>query len=388
MPGNDTPWDPDHEHRSLARSVILAWAALLALALGFLATPVFAAGQVLPADTLSTVATAAGTGALRLSSRGTPVILASRILGASPFIDGRLDEALWAQAEVATSFVQRQPYDGAPASQDTEVRVLYGEDALYVGFRLFDTAADSIVGHLTRRDQQSVSDWARVAVDSYNDRRTAFQFAVNPAGVKQDIYHFNDTEEDTGWDAVWDVAAQMDEAGWTAEFRIPYSQLRFGQDSVQTWGVNFAREISRHNEMSVWAPLPRDENRMVSLFGELHGLEGLGQPRRMELQPYTRFRARRGPGDAANPFHQPTLTAGTVGVDLKYGVTNNLTLDATVNPDFGQVEADPSQVNLTAFETFLPERRPFFLEGARSVSGQWGEPRYEHHGCQIRGGAP
>ena len=292
------------------------------------------------------------------------VLPAIRVQGDVPSIDGVLTDPVWASAPVATDFVQMEPQEGDPASQRTEVRVLYGTDALYVAFRAFDTAPDSIAAQLTRRDQDSYSDGVHVVIDSYFDRRTAFHFGTNPAGVKLDLYRFDDTGEDANWDAVWDVATRIDEEGWTAEFEIPYSQLRFGNHEDQTWGINFAREIARNNETSTWAPIRQNDAAVVSKSGELQGLRGLGSPRRMELRPFSLARLTRAPGEDANPFYHATDFFSSAGLDLKYGVTNDLTLDLTVNPDFGQVEADPAQVNLTAYETFYPERRPFFIEGA------------------------
>ncbi len=293
-----------------------------------------------------------------------PVLEAVRLTGQEPRIDGVLDDPAWQEAPVATGFQQFQPDEGAPATQRTEARVLYGDDALYVAIRAWDTAPDSIQGQLTRRDQDSYSDWVGVDVDSYFDRRTAFEFLVNPVGVKRDVYRFNDTGEDGNWDAVWDAATSRDDRGWSAEFRIPYSQLRFRQGDDQTWGINFLRQIARHDEISVWAPTVRSESAVVSHFGELQGIKDLKPPRHLELQPYTLARLERSPGDAANPFYSHNDLSTTVGADLRYGVTSDLTLDMTINPDFGQVEADPAQVNLSAFETFYPEKRPFFVEGA------------------------
>ncbi len=279
-------------------------------------------------------------------------------------VDGRADEPVWATADVATDFVQFQPAEGEPATERTEARVVYGEDALYVFMHAYEPDPALVVGQLTRRDQESYSDLLGVAIDSYFDRRTAFHFAVNPVGVKHDIYRFDDTAEDSGWDAVWDVATARTSDGWSAEFRIPYSQLRFRAADEQAWGINFQRQIARKQEENVWAPTTRSDGAVVSRFGELRGLRGLSAPNRMEVLPYTLASLQRAPGDPADPFHSDNDAFGTAGVDLKYGVTSELTLDVTINPDFGQVEADPAQVNLSAFEVFLPERRPFFVEGS------------------------
>ena len=265
---------------------------------------------------------------------------------------------------MAASFTQFQPDEGEPATQPTEARVLYSDTALFVFMRAHDTSPSEIASQLTRRDEQSYSDLLGVAVDSFFDRRTAFHFAVNPAGVKQDVYRFDDTGEDTGWDPVWDVATARDGGGWSAEFRIPLSQLRFGEREEQTWGINFVRHLARREELSVWAPTTMAEGAIVSRYGELRGLRDLDPPRRLEVLPYSLARLRRAPRDEANPFYRANDALGSVGVDLKYGLTSDITLDVTVNPDFGQVEADPAVINLTAFETFFPERRPFFVEGA------------------------
>ncbi|MDE3004411.1 MAG: DUF5916 domain-containing protein [Gemmatimonadota bacterium] len=294
-----------------------------------------------------------------------PLYLDATSVGDSEIdIDGAADEDPWARASTATDFVQFSPNEGDLASERTEARVIYGEDALFVFMYAYDTAPGEIVGQLTRRDQDSYSDLLGVVIDSYFDRRTAFHFAVNPVGVKYDIYRFNDTQEDSGWDAVWDVSTARTSDGWTAEFRIPYSQLRFRDADEQTWGINFMRQIARRDEMTVWAPTARSDGAIVSRFGELRGLQNLSAPNRMEMLPYTVASLQRAPGNPDDPFYARNAANSTAGVDVKYGVTSDLTLDVTINPDFGQVEADPAQVNLSAFEVFLPEQRPFFLEGS------------------------
>ncbi len=279
-------------------------------------------------------------------------------------IDGVPTEAFWLQGSLADEFVQFEPEEGVPATERTEVRVVYGPDALYVAFWAFDSDPSAVVGQLSRRDQGNYTDRVHVVVDSYFDRRTAFHFAVNPLGVKYDAYWFDDTREDSSWDAVWDGAAQISELGWTAEFRIPYSQLRFSNNPDQTWGIQFVRDVARKSEKSLWAPMTREEQGTVSRFGRLEGIEGIDSPRRLELLPYTLGRSTSQPGLVENPFYEETANEAQFGGDMKYGITGNLTLDVTVNPDFGQVEADPAQLNLSQFEVFQSERRPFFLEGA------------------------
>ncbi|MBI4541350.1 MAG: carbohydrate binding family 9 domain-containing protein [Gemmatimonadetes bacterium] len=300
---------------------------------------------------------------------GPRVLEATRAAGARLTIDGRLDEALWAQAPVASDFIQIQPQAGSPATERTEVRVLYDDEALYVGARLYDSAPDSIVARLARRDDDVYSDWFHVGIDSYYDRRTAFVFGVNPRGARQDLILFNDSQDDLSWDAVWDAAAAIDSLGWTAELRIPLSQLRFSHGSDEPrggriWGINFKRDIARRGEESLWAPVFPNSPGLVSLFGDLRGLQGLTPPRRLEILPYSVASATRAPAADGDPFYKPTDLAGTLGADVKYGLGSSLTVTSTFNPDFGQVEADPSVVNLTAFETFFGERRPFFVEGS------------------------
>ncbi|HEV3051937.1 MAG TPA: carbohydrate binding family 9 domain-containing protein, partial [Longimicrobium sp.] len=208
---------------------------------------------------------------------------------AAPAIDGRLDDAAWAQAPVATDWVQIEPNAGQPASHRSEARLVYDAGAVYVAIRAFDPAPDSIASQLGRRDDGDIySDWLHVVLDSYHDRRTAYRFTVNPRGVKQDAFHFDDGNEDEGWDAVWDAAATVDSAGWSAEFRIPLSQLRFKpQEAGQTWGLNFAREVARTDEQTAWSPMFPNQPGFSSQLGTLTGLQGLRAPRRLELLPYT-----------------------------------------------------------------------------------------------------
>ena len=296
---------------------------------------------------------------------------ARRALAAAPVegpvrLDGRLDEPAWAAAEPATGFTQAYPNPGAPESERTEVRVLVAADALYVGARMYDAHPDSIAAQLSRRDAAGTySDRVLLILDSRDDRRTAFHFAVNPRGVKQDSYLYDDTREDGSWDAVWDVATSVDSAGWTAEFRIPFSQLRFPPrvSGERVWGFGVMREIARREERSTWSPWTRNSPGFVSTIGELRGLESVRAPTRLEIVPYTSARLERAPGDGADPFYHSNDMGGKIGADFQYGLPGGLTLTGTLNPDFGQVEVDPAVVNLTAFETFFPERRPFFVEG-------------------------
>ena len=293
----------------------------------------------------------------------------SRLEGMSVAIDGIIDEEVWKQISAANNFVQMRPNEGAPATRATDVRVLYDNDALYIAARMYDNP-DSIVGELFRRDGDVLSDWFYVQIDSYFDRRTAFSFAVNPAGVKKDILISNDTQEDISWDAVWEASVAQDEGGWTAEFRIPFSQLRFSESAEEmTWGVNFQRRIARKGEYSFWSPVPGDAGSYVGRFGTLTGIRGLSAPVRFEIQPYVVSRLKRSPERVVgSPYYRSNDFFGNTGADFKYGVTSDFTLSGTVNPDFGQVEVDPAVVNLSAYEIFFPERRPFFVEGSEMFS--------------------
>ena len=294
---------------------------------------------------------------------GSAPVLAADVLRGEIQVDGRLDDAPWSTVMAATGFVQREPDPGAGATRRTEARVLYGDDAVYVGVRLYDSP-DSIAAQLSRRDDfGSYSDAVFVAFDSYNDNRTAFVFGANPRGVELDLMISEDQREDTSWDAVWEVETTTDSLGWVAEFRIPLSQLRYNP-SEGVWGINFQRVIARHDEVSFWAATPPDAPGIVSRFGTLTGLGPLTSRRRLEIEPYVSSRVARAPGEAANPFYESTETGLSAGADLKYGLTPGLTVTATINPDFGQVEVDPAEVNLSAFETFFSEKRPFFVEGS------------------------
>lgn len=283
-------------------------------------------------------------------------------------IDGKLDETIWSSVPAEGGFVTQWPRDRQPASQKTEARVLYDRDAIYVGVRLYDTRPDSIAAQLARRDATGIySDWLHVMVDSYHDRRTGFRFSVNPKGVQKDVRHFDDRSEDVNWDAVWQVATTIDSLGWVAEYRIPLSQLRYGEAGANgeyLWGIQFARDIARYQERNNWSPIAQTANGFVSRFGDIEGLKDLSAPRRLEAVPYVSGRLTRAPGIEANPFYKRNATTPNIGGDVRLGVGSGLTLTATVNPDFGQVELDPAIVNLSAFEQSFPERRPFFVEGA------------------------
>ncbi|MBO6575574.1 MAG: carbohydrate binding family 9 domain-containing protein [Rhodothermales bacterium] len=280
-------------------------------------------------------------------------------------VDGRLDEAAWLTAAPATDFVQFEPNEGQKPSQATEVRVLYTSDAIIIGARLFDSEPSEISATLGRRDDTNQADWFFASIDSYFDRKTAYTFGVNAAGVQFDGITTRDTDET--WNAVWQSAVRIDSEGWTAEMRIPLTMLRF-VSGADTWGINFRRDIPRTSETIEWAMVPRTERRSgyVARYGRLMGISGLDPARNVQILPYSVSRIDTYEGDVAG--QRASSSDIDMGVDLKVGLTSNITLDATVNPDFGQVDADPAQLNLTAFETFFDEKRPFFVEGAQIMN--------------------
>lgn len=296
---------------------------------------------------------------------------AVRVADRAPVLDGRLDDPVWATAPPATDFTQRQPEEGLPATDRTEVRFVYDGEALYVGARMFARDPGAIRAPVSRRDAGDEADRLLVSLDTYRDRRTAYTFGVTASGVRLDRYHASDVEEgDATFDPVWAAATRVDSLGWTAELRIPFSQLRFNAAGDQAWGLNLSRYTPAANEEAFWVLVPRDVAAWASRFGTLEGIDGVRPARRIELRPYVAADAtldgREAPGD---PFYRAQEGAVRVGGDLKVGVGPSLTLDATINPDFGQVELDPAQVNLSAFEIVLPERRPFFTEGLDLLSG-------------------
>ena len=275
-------------------------------------------------------------------------------------IDGRDSERVWAQAARYSNFRQFQPRVNAEPSLRTEFRVAYDDRNLYVFVRMFDAHPDSIMRALSRRDVRGPSDQVKVMIDSYNDERSGYEFAVNPDGVKRDYAMSNDGNEDISWNGVWDVATVVDSLGWTAEFEIPLSQLRYARAAQNRFGFGIWRDIERRTERTSWPLYNPEKSGLSSQLGKLDGLAGLTTARRLEAVPYLVTRNVQRIQGVADYSRKQELS---VGGDLKVGLTPNTTLDAAINPDFGQVEADPSVVNLTAFETFFAERRPFFVEG-------------------------
>ena len=278
-----------------------------------------------------------------------------------PTIDGRLDDPAWQDAPAAESFTQKFPDEGHAPSEHTRVRVLYDDDALYIGFEC-EQQSVPVVARLTRRDRQVEADNVSIAIDTRRDGSSAFSFSVNAAGVLGDSILFNDTDSSPDWDENWDARTARTPRGWSAEFRIPLRILRFARLPVQDWGFQARRYISARQETDEWSFIPRTEAGEVSRYGRLDNLVGLPSRRALELRPFVLGRVRI--RDAVSDMiASGTDATGSAGLDLKWHVTANLTLDAAVNPDFAQVEADQLILNLTTFETYYPEKRPFFLEG-------------------------
>jgi hypothetical protein len=279
-------------------------------------------------------------------------------------IDGILDENVWKNEYDITCFIQRDPVEGSQPSENTIVRLVYDKHALYVGAKLSDSIPDSIVTRLGRRDAEMKSDCFLFYIDSYYDRRSGFYFGVNAGGTQYDGTLFNDEGMDDSWDGVWEGKASLNNHGWAVEMRIPFSQLRFPKKEKYIWGVNFKREIQRKNENDYLVYTPKNSSGFVSRFVDLVGIEHIYFPKRFELLPYIRNKAEFNKPDPDNPFHDGSKYTPDFGLDIKYGLGSNLTLDVTINPDFGQVEVDPAVVNLSDVETYFQEKRPFFIEGA------------------------
>jgi len=309
-------------------------------------------------------------------SEERPVLRAAPLVG-SIHIDGYLDEAAWQAATPVDKFTQRQPDEGKPATERTEVRVLIGEDALYIGARLYDREASKIRSRLVRRDDDFGSDYLAVLLDCDHDGTTAVVFRVSPSGSIQDATIAANGNQDASWDPVWTVHTSIDSLGWTAEMEIPLSQLHYATSNDATWGIQIRRWIDRKQEFSEFSFTPLMQDASVSRYGLLEGLGHLDAVRHLEVLPYGLVRADRTHVDPADPFRDGTDQSTAAGVDLRYGLTSNLTLNATVNPDFGEVEVDPAVVNLSAFETFYPEKRPFFIEGADMF--RFGESRSQNN---------
>ena len=312
------------------------------------------------------VATVAASPSLRAQApaTGPKHALATRVSDGAIRVDGTLDERIWRTAPAVTDFLQAEPDEGTEPTDRMEVRFAYDDSALYVGARMFST--EPVEAPLSRRDDGGQAESLQIELDTYHDRRTAYMFGVTAAGVRLDHYHPRDEQNnrDQEYDPVWQARTVVTDDGWTAELWLPFSQLRFNERAERVFGLNIRRDVPAHNEENYWALVRRTESGWASRFGELRGIEGVEPHQRLEILPYIAASSRvTGDRDRSDPFDDGKNLASRVGADVKFGLGPNLTLDVAFNPDFGQIEADPAEVNLTVFETIFSERRPFFLEG-------------------------
>ncbi len=277
-------------------------------------------------------------------------------------IDGNLNEKVW-QTKYYDNLIQKEPDEGKPATEETKVWVAYDDDYIYIAAQLNDSAPDSIDVTLSRKDSFIPTDMFFVGLDPYHDKRTGYFFGLSAGGIMLDGTIYNETSTDDSWDGVWEGKSKLNPQGWSVEMKIPFSQLRFNKADSMVWGIDFIRFIKRKNEEDHFIKLSRNESKFVSKFAELHGLNGIEPKQRIEAFPYIVQKAQFLVHDKNDPFYKSNQFVTSIGADFKIGIGANLNLDLTVNPDFGQVEVDPAVVNLTAFETFFREKRPFFIEG-------------------------
>ncbi|MGE3513159.1 MAG: DUF5916 domain-containing protein, partial [Vicinamibacterales bacterium] len=317
-------------------------------------------------------------GAAQAQAEARKEARATRVPAGSVRVDGRLDEEIWQRAQPVTDFAQQEPTEGAPPSEGMEVRFVFDETSLYVGARM-NGAPGTVQAPMSRRDDVEQAEYIQIELDTFLDRRTAYMFGVTASGVRQDHFHPTDDEStiDEQYDPVWAARTHIDDRGWTAELWIPFSQLRFNDVAQRTWGLNIRRYRPPLNEQVYWVVIGRTRRGWSSRFGNLRGIDNLRPKRRLEILPYVSSSSRlTGHPQPQNPFDNGLNLGGRVGADLKVGLGPNLTLEATVNPDFGQIEADPAEVNLTVFETIFSERRPFFIEGNSVIEAATGNFYY------------
>ncbi len=287
---------------------------------------------------------------------------AIRVSPTAPKIDGILDDEVWKHAPIASGFYQRDPEEGIPASEETAFQIAYDDEALYIAIVCYDSEPDKIVRRLYRRDQISYgeTDWVGIRLDPHHDHQTGFGFAITPSGSFADNVIINDSGFDGIYDSVWEVQTSINEKGWCVELRIPYHAIRFSPKEEYIWGINLDRKILRKQEYDMWQLVRKNESGISSRNGHIVGIKGIKPPAHLEFLPYTVARETLQSREDAGQWQ----FFSTLGTDVRYGITPNISLNATLNPDFGQVEADPAVLNLSVFETYYQERRPFFVEGA------------------------
>ena len=302
------------------------------------------------------------------------IIIAEKIV--SPIrVDGILDESTWINQSGFNNFIQRDPLEGASPTERTIIKLAYDENSLYLAAKMYDSSPDSIMTRLTRRDELVDCDYITLALDPYHDKRSGYYFTLSAAGTQIDGVLYNDSWDDDSWDGVWEGKVFVDDEGWTAEMKIPFSQMRFNQSETMVWGINFRRVIGRKNEEDYLVFVPKKESGVVSHFASLQGFENVTGSGQMEIVPYITARAEYVQFDDGDPFNDGSAFIPGAGVDIKMGVGSNLNLNATINPDFGQVEIDPAVINLSDVETFYEEKRPFFIEGSSIFNFGYGGAR-------------
>ena len=337
-----------------------------------------------------------------LQIKNNDVILIAEKLNSPVEIDGELTEPVWKNGNTFDNFIQRDPDEGSPASERTVIKLAYDDRYLYLGAVMYDSYPDSIMARLTRRDEEVDADNIVLCLDPYNDERSGYYFGLNAAGTQMDGVLYNDSWDDDSWDGVWEGNVYRNGEGWTAEMRIPFSQMRFNQSDSMVWGINFRRIIARKNEEAYLVFVPKNESGFVSHFANLTGFEKIHGSGQLEILPYITARAEYLQFEEGDPFNDGSSYIPGAGADFKMGIGSNLNLNATINPDFGQVEIDPAVINLSDVETFFEEKRPFFIEGssifdfgyggARNYWGfNWGSPDFFYSrriGRQPQGSLP
>ncbi|MEO2158163.1 MAG: DUF5916 domain-containing protein, partial [bacterium] len=281
-------------------------------------------------------------------------------------LDGRLTEQAWQQSSPGSNFIQGKPYEGRKALEETEIQVLIGDNFIYVGAQMYESDPSVVDKNLVRRDTEGQYDFINVAFDPNFDRRTSYYFRVSAANVQFDKYFYNDSEQDQAWNAVWESAVYHHDRGWSVEMKIPLSQIRYDSNEPnQTWGFQSSRRRMVENEWSYFALHSQKRTGYVSQFGTLQNVKIPETSRRIETRPYISNSLHKAEPEQGNPFFDGSENIERIGADLKVGLGSAFTVDATINPDFGQIEADPAEINLSAFETRFDERRPFFVEDAQ-----------------------
>ena len=293
------------------------------------------------------------------------VARAVRIKGTPPQLDGVLDDNIWKTAPLHEGFRQRDPDEGEPVSQRTTFQVAYDDEAVYFAVMCYDSEPDKIVSRLVRRDDYVESDKVQIILDPHYNRQRGFSFTIYPSGSIIDgiVGGGGPDGWNNAWDGVWEAKTRIHKNGWAVECKIPFYMFRFSPKDKYTWGLQVEREISRRKERSHWRLIKKGTPGWISHFGDLVGIENIHPSRHLELIPYTMGRT---------TLNSEADLWGSVGGDIQYGITSGITLNATINPDFGQVEADPATLNLSAYEEFFEERRPFFVKGASNFNfGAW-----------------